>query len=434
MLIGVIADDFTGASDIANTLAKGIAPEGGLLTAQFSGIPKGNISKKIEAGVISLKSRSTPIEEAVAESLAALNWLLLQGCEQIVFKYCSTFDSTSDGNIGPVGEALAKAMDAKGVVVCPSFPDAGRTVYQGHLFVFDKLLNESGMQNHPLTPMIDPDLRRFLAKQTNVKIGHITRNVVSQGADAISSSLQHASKSGDVFCIVDAICNDDLLAIGDALSGVEFLTGGSGVAVGLPRNFIRNGQSAGGKCRFDPVQGKEAILVGSCSGATREQVAHHAKKYPVYAIDVPSVMTGKINSQFLVEFIERNHANAPLVYSSGDPDAVAQIQKTYGSEKVASALDELFSGAVRKLIQIGYRKIVVAGGETSGAVAKTTTETLNIDAMQIGPEIDPGIPVLCLSEEEPVLMALKSGNFGSIDFFEKSLAIMGGNHGGNNEH
>lgn len=425
MLIGVIADDFTGASDIANTLAKGVAPEGGLATAQFPGVPTSPAPEHVEAGVISLKSRTAPIDEAVAESLAALEWLLEQGCQQIIFKYCSTFDSTTEGNIGPVGQALALAMNARGVAVCPAFPTVGRTVYQGHLFVFDKLLSESGMQNHPLTPMTDPDIRRFLALQTEWGVGHVAQPTVSAGSKEVAEALAADAKAGNMFTVVDATSDADLLTIGEALEGASLITGGSGIALGLPRNFIRKRLARGGETTLEVQGGPDAILAGSCSGATRGQVDLHESKQPAYAIDVPSVMSGDITADTLVDYIIEHTGQQPLVYSSGTPEAVKEIQNKFGREKVAATLDALFADTARKLIQKGYRKIVVAGGETSGAVAQAVADELGNPAMQIGPEIDPGVPVLKLGEEAPVLLALKSGNFGAPDFFEKALSIMG---------
>ncbi|MFC0199765.1 3-oxo-tetronate kinase [Paracoccus rhizosphaerae] len=426
MLIGVIADDFTGASDIANTLAKGVPPEGGLRTAQFSGVPTRAVASGIEAGVIALKSRSAPAEEAVRESLAALNWFRAQGCRQIVFKYCSTFDSTPAGNIGPVAEALARALDAKGVTVCPAFPTMGRTIYQGHLFVHDRLLSESGMEHHPLTPMTDPDIRRFLSKQTSTPVGLVPQQVVALGADAIAAKLAAAGQAGQVLCVVDAVCDGDLLRIGKASDGAPLLTGGSGIALGLPRNFIVRGDATGNEGTFTPAHGPAAILAGSCSGATRGQIDQHiAAGHPVYPIDVPEVLAGAVTAETLTEFISEN-PGAPLVYSSGAPDVVRQIQDRYGREVVAAQLDELFAETARQLLRRGWRRIVVAGGETSGAVALAVARELDVEAMTLGPEIDPGVPVLSLGQQEPVLLALKSGNFGAPDFFSKALDVMGG--------
>jgi len=426
MLIGVIADDFTGGSDVANTLAKGLMPEGGLCTAQFSGVPNGPAPEDIEAGVISLKTRSVPAKDAVAQSLLALDWLRAQGCRQILFKYCSTFDSTDMGNIGPVAEALAKALDTKGVVVCPAFPTARRTVYQGHLFVHDRLLSESGMRDHPLTPMTDPDVRRVLGRQTDATIGILTFATISAGAAHIVNALSASVARGETFCVTDAITDHDLKEIGAALSGAKLITGGSGIALGLPRNFIRSGAAAGGRSPFQSVSGSAAILAGSCSGATRGQVEYHRRSHPALAIDVPAVMEGRVCSDTLIEFLTTHKNAQPLVFSSGSPADVAAMQSRYGRECVAAKLDALFSDTARRLIEGGWRRIVVAGGETSGAVAQSVSQSLGVSAMQIGPEIDPGVPILGLGTANPVLLALKSGNFGSADFFEKALNRMEG--------
>ncbi|MFY0661525.1 MAG: four-carbon acid sugar kinase family protein [Shimia sp.] len=424
MLIGVIADDFTGASDIANTLVKGVAPEGGLKTAQFCGIPTGEIGDGIEAGVISLKSRTAPVEDAVSESLAALEWLLSQGCKQIVFKYCSTFDSTPAGNIGPVADALAKALDAKGVVVCPAFPGTGRTIYQGHLFVGDRLLNESGMQNHPLTPMTDPNLSRVLRRQTASSVGLVPLAQVQAGGATLQRAFESATER---FLVADAVADADLLRLGQALCSATLITGGSGIALGLPRNFHQAGLAGAQDVEAEAtVSGPEAILAGSCSGATRGQIEEHEQAHPTLAIDVPGVMEGTVTEDTLLEFYRANQGKAPLAYSAGKPDAVAEIQARFGRKAVAHRLDALFANVARALVRAGYRRIVVAGGETSGAVAQAVAEALNVSAMVVGREIDPGIPILTLGEEVPVTLALKSGNFGASDFFAKALTMMEG--------
>lgn len=424
MLIGVIADDFTGGSDIANTLAKGVAPEGGLRAAQFPGVPRRPAPEGVEAGVVSLKSRSILADDAVAQSLAALDWLRAQGCRQIVFKYCSTFDSTDAGNIGPVAEALARALHAQGVVVCPAFPTAGRTVYQGHLFVMDRLLSESGMQNHPLTPMTDPDLRRVLGRQTGVGIGLVPWPTVAGGSEKVAGALAGAARRGETFCLVDAISDNDLLEIGAALAEAPLITGGSGIALGLPRNFIRGGDVRGGATNFRGVKGPAAILAGSCSGATRGQVDRHRREHPTLAIDVPAVMSGGVTPATLVDFIAEHGTGLPLVHSSGGPEQVAEMQRRFGREIVATRLDALFAETARELVRRGWRRIVIAGGETSGAVAQAVTGALDVAAMQIGPEIDPGVPILSLGEADPLLLALKSGNFGAEDFFARALTAM----------
>jgi uncharacterized protein YgbK (DUF1537 family) len=410
----VIADDFTGASDIANTIAKGVAPNGGLRTAQFLGVPKTAVSADVEAGVVSLKSRTIPVDEAVAQSLDALNWLLAQGCRQIVFKYCSTFDSSREGNIGPVGEALAAALDVKGVVACPAFPGAGRTVYMAHLFVHDRLLSESGMQNHPLTPMTDPDIRRWLGDQTRSVVGHVALDTVRKGAEEVAAAL--AAKD-ETLVIVDATSDDDMLTIGSAVADHRLVTGGSGIAIGLAENFIRRGLASGNPGRLIGADGPEAILAGSCSGATRRQIDLHKQNHPTLPIDVDKVMSGETTSDQIVEFMTRNRGKAPLAYSSGAPEDVNAMQAKYGREDVASKLDVLFADTARKLVQSGVTRLVVAGGETSGAVVSA----LNLGALTIGQEIDPGVPVLLSQGNAPIALALKSGNFGAPDFFAKAV-------------
>ncbi len=425
MLLGVIADDFTGASDIANTLAKGLAPEGGLRTVQYFGVPQEPVAPEVEACVLALKSRSIPAEEAVAQSLAALEWLLAQGCRQVIFKYCSTFDSTPEGNIGPVGEALARRLEVKGVVACPAFPDAGRTIYQGHLFVGDHLLNESGMQHHPLNPMTDADLRRWLALQTKESVGHVSWSVVRRGPVAIREALATTSEQGQRLVIVDALTNDDLLILAEASADTKLLTGGSGIALGLPRNFIRTSAAKGGRPHLDGIDGTEAILVGSCSSATLRQVEVHAKTHPVLAIDVNKVMDGSFAPETLVSFLLNNRGKAPLVYSTSSPEQVATLQHRYGNQQIAHKLDEVFAATAKELYEAGVRRIVVAGGETSGAVVTA----LGVTSFRIGPEIDPGVPVLMAENKRGLGMALKSGNFGAPDFFEKALAAIAGAKG-----
>lgn len=422
MLLGVIADDFTGASDIANTIAKGVAPEGGLRTVQYLGVPKTDAAPDVEAGVIALKSRSIPAAEAVAQSLAALDWLEAQGCRQIIFKYCSTFDSTPEGNIGPVGEALAQRLGVNGVIACSVFPDAGRTLYKGHLFVGDRLLNESGMEHHPLNPMTDSDLRRWLGRQSQDPVGLVDWNVVRRGPDAVRAALAAAGEKGERLVIVDALANDDLLTIAAACADAKLLTGGSGIALGMPRNFIKAGLAKGGRPEVDTIEGPDAVLVGSCSRATLAQIERHAASHPVLAIDVDKVMDGSLTASDLVGFVRANHGKAPLVYSSSRPDQVAALQEKYGRETVAHRLDGVFAQAAKQLYDAGVRRIVVGGGETSGAVVSA----LGLSSFRIGPEIDPGVPVLVTEDGSKLGMALKSGNFGAVDFFAKALSAISG--------
>ncbi|WP_088344690.1 MULTISPECIES: 3-oxo-tetronate kinase [Rhodomicrobium] len=417
MLLGCIADDFTGASDLANTLAKG-----GMRTTQFIGVPAGEAAADCEAGVVALKSRSIPASAAIGQSLAALDWLRRQGCRQFLFKYCSTFDSTPKGNIGPVGEALADALGAKAVVACPAFPATGRTIYQGHLFVNGRLLSESGMEKHPLNPMTDPDLRRWLALQTRTPVGLVPWPVVSRGADAIAAALREAAGRGETLVIVDAITDADLLAIGAALTDAPFLTGGSGIALGLPANFARAGLLANTGSAFEAVEGPAAVLAGSCSGATQEQVKIYTARHPGLALEIDRLMSGSLTAEQAHAFMMERIGLAPICYSTATPDEVRAMQERHGREAVAEAIERFFGDLAVMLNDRGVVRLVVAGGETSGAVVSA----LEIDRLDIGPEIDPGVPALSGRRGQPLGLALKSGNFGAADFFEKAAATLAG--------
>jgi 3-dehydrotetronate 4-kinase len=413
MLLGCIADDFTGASDLANTLAKT-----GLRTTQFIGIPTEAAPEDCEAGVVALKSRSIPAPEAVALSLASLEWLQGQGCAQYLFKYCSTFDSTPEGNIGPVGEALAEALGVKGVVACPAFPTTGRRVFQGHLFVGDRLLSESGMEHHPLNPMSDPDLRRWLGRQTRQAVGHVPWPVVASGAGAIRAALDAGARRAEGLVVVDAIEDRDLLAIGEALDGARLLTGGSGIALGLAANFAKAGRLSDRGLAFRPQSGPAAILAGSCSKATLGQVDAFAARHPALALDIDKLMAAEVAGQALA-FMAEHLDETPICYSSAPPEAVQEAHRRHGGPRVAQAVEGLFSELALGLVKLGVRRLVVAGGETAGAVVTA----LGLRALDIGPEIDPGVPALS-ARDGALALALKSGNFGGPDFFEKALGIL----------
>jgi uncharacterized protein YgbK (DUF1537 family) len=409
MLLGCIGDDFTGASDLGNTLVKA-----GMRTVQYVGVPNGPAAPEVEAGVVALKSRSIPVDEAVQTSLAALDWLLAQGCEQILFKYCSTFDSTPEGNIGPVAEALADRLGAQHVIVCPAFPATGRSVYQGHLFVNDTLLSESGMENHPLTPMTDPDLRRWLARQVAGAVGHVPASVVFEGAQAIRARLD-AEPARLVVC--DAIRDADLLALGVAADGLKLVTGGSGIAMGLPDNFRRAGRLAGLASIWQGQAGRAAVLSGSCSNATRAQVERHAG--PSFEITAEALMAGKVTAGQIADWALAQDG-LPLIYSSATPDVVRAAKDRFGAETVAARIEAFFAETARALVAGGVTRLITAGGETSGAVV----ESLAPPALEIGPEIAPGVP--CLRAGPDLVLALKSGNFGGPDFFAGADAILGG--------
>lgn len=412
MLLGCIGDDFTGSSDLANTLSKQ-----GMRTAQYVGVPAGPADKGIEAGVVALKSRSIPAAEAVALSLKALDWLLAQGCTQILFKYCSTFDSTDDGNIGPVAEALAKALNARQVIVCPVFPATGRTLIHGHLFVGDKLLSESGMENHPLTPMKDPDIRRVLARQSKGAVGHAPWSDVTRGADAIRARMASESAAGRDLIVVDALTDGDLMAIGEAAADLPLITGGSGIAMGLPANFRAKGLIGGAAAQWQGATGPAAAVCGSCSVMTQKQVARHKASHPAFEVDVDRVMSGDLSAADAAAWALAQDG-LPLVYSSADPDRVRAAQARHGREASAAALEGFFAELARLLVAGGVTRLISAGGETSGAVV----EGLALSQLEIGPEIDPGVPAMRAGD---LTVALKSGNFGAEDFFEKAAATLG---------
>lgn len=410
MLLGCIGDDFTGSSDLANTLAKA-----GMRTVQYTGIPKGTVGKDVEAGVVALKSRSIDPQEAVRLSLEALEWLQAQGCTQFFFKYCSTFDSTDKGNIGPVADALADALDAHKVIVCPAFPGTGRSIYQGYLFVNDVLLNESGMENHPLTPMKDANLRRLMSAQSRHDVGLVPANVVFEGAAAIEKHMESEHQSGHRMLVVDAMRDSDLKEIGAAAKGLPLITGGSGIALGLPTNFGCQADTVS----WQPQQGKAAILSGSCSSVTRGQIKHHLETHPSVKIDVAKVIKGQQTPEEIAQWLSETDG-LPLAYSSADPEEVQQLQASFGREESALALETFFGNIAKHLVQLGVTRLLIAGGETSGAVV----ESLQLDTLQIGPEIDPGVPALRASDD--LVIALKSGNFGGVDYFEKAANVLGG--------
>ncbi len=410
LLLGCIADDFTGASDLANTLCRE-----GMRTTQYIDTPGANTKADCEAAIIALKSRSIDADEAIHQSLEALAWLRTQGATQFLFKYCSTFDSTRDGNIGPVAEALAAALDTAGVVVCPAFPTTGRTVYQGHLFVNDQLLNESGLQNHPLNPMTDADIRRWLQHQCKNKVGHVAQGAVNNGTGAVRQALDKSVKDKQTLVVVDATTDKDLITIGSACSDAKLITGGSGIALGLPQNFRAKGLLSDAGQSFRPQTGPAIVLAGSCSQATRQQIEHYSSG-PKTNINIQQLMADKISVQSVAETLP-DDGSVALIYSSAAPEEVKQLQSEFGTDTVAEKIESFFADLASFLVTSGYKRIVVAGGETSGAVVSA----LNINAFDIGSEIDPGVPTLSTKGEKPIAMALKSGNFGAVDFFAKAL-------------
>lgn len=415
LLLGCIADDFTGGTDLASMLVRG-----GMRTLQVIGVPQGPIPSDIDAVVIALKTRTQPTEEAVRESVAALEWLRTAGCKQFFFKYCSTFDSTAEGNIGPVADAMMDALGINFALACPAFPENKRTLYQGHLFVGDVLLSDSGMRHHPLTPMTDANLVRVLGQQTERKVGLIPYSVVAKGAAAIREAFDAAEQAGNGYVIVDAIDNANLNVIGEAAADHVLITGGSGVAIGLPENFQRAGllPESQAAAELPKVGGYSVVLSGSCSVATNNQIEHWSHNHPSFQLDPLLLAEGRDQvSEALAWAKERIDKGPVLIYGSARPEAVKTAQERLGIEAAGQLVEEALSIIAIGLDQLGVRQFVVAGGETSGAVVKA----LGVEALLIGAPIDPGVPWTLGVRDVPIALALKSGNFGSLDFFEKAL-------------
>ncbi|MET3619702.1 3-oxo-tetronate kinase [Burkholderia ambifaria] len=422
-LLGCIADDFTGATDLANMLVKS-----GMRTVQTIGVPADGAALDTmvdaDAIVVALKSRTIPAADAVAQSLAAYEWLRAQGCRQFFFKYCSTFDSTDAGNIGPVADALLDAAGGDFAIACPAFPENGRTIFRGHLFVGDVPLNESGMEHHPLTPMKDANLVRVLQRQTTSKVGLIRYDTIAQGAAAVRARIDALRADGTRFAIADALSDHDLHVLGEACANLPLVTGGSGVALGLPENFRRAGllPERDNAASLPRIDGLSAVLAGSASKATNAQVAAWRESRPSFRIDPLAASRGEPVVDDALAFA-RSHLPQPvLIYATTSPDEVKAVQQALGVEAAGHLVESTLAAIARGLRELGVRKFVVAGGETSGAVV----QALDVKSLQIGAQIDPGVPATATIDAQPLGLALKSGNFGTVDFFDKALRALDG--------
>lgn len=421
LVLGCIGDDFTGSSDLANTLVKQ-----GMRTVQLIGVPKEDqtLPEQADAVVVALKSRTIAARDAVEQSVAALRWLEAHGARQFFFKYCSTFDSTEDGNIGPVAEALLKALGADFTIACPAFPTNHRTVYRGHLFVGDALLNESGMENHPLNPMTDANLVRVLGRQSEGQVGLVPYERVRAGAGEIRAAFAELRQAGYRHAIVDAITDAHLVAIGHACDDLALVTGGSGVALGLPDNYRARGwiDHAADAAGLSPAGGPSAVVAGSCSRATLAQIEVARKAgYPAFRIDPLKLAAGtdQVDEALAWALPQLGEMPPVLVYASAPPEQVQDIQSRLGREKAGVLVEDALARVARGLVEAGVRRLVVAGGETAGAVVNA----LGIDALRIGKEIDPGVPWTVGTGRHELFLALKSGNFGAPDFFIKAFAM-----------
>ncbi|EEG07094.1 3-oxo-tetronate kinase [Pseudogulbenkiania ferrooxidans] len=412
MILGVIADDFTGATDVASMLVRA-----GLKTVQVIGVPDGP-APEADAVVVALKSRTNPAQEAVRDSLAALEWLRAGGARQFYFKYCSTFDSTVEGNIGPVTEALLQALGSDFTIACPAFPENGRTVFRGHLFVGDQLLSDSGMRHHPLTPMTDANLVNVLQAQVSGRVGLARYDTVAQGTAALQARFTELRGAGVQCAVVDAISNDDLRTIAAACAELPLLTAGSGVALGLPEVYASRGWVTPDAHAADlpAVGGAAAVLSGSCSQATNGQVQHWIDAgRPALRLDPRELAAGRPLAAEAIAWVLAQ-AEPALVYATSNPDDVRAVQAELGVERAGQLVEQCLAQIAHGLAENGVRRLVVAGGETSGAVV----QALSVSQLRIGAAIDPGVPWTQV-EGRPLLLALKSGNFGCVDFFDKAL-------------
>jgi 3-dehydrotetronate 4-kinase len=422
VLLGCIADDTTGATDLANNLVRS-----GLRTVQTIGVPDGPLDAEgADAVVVALKSRTNPATEAVAMSLAALRWLQAQGVQQVYFKYCSTFDSTPAGNIGPVTDALMDALGCDFTIACPAFPVNQRTVFKGHLFVGDLLLSDSGMRQHPLTPMTDANLVRVLQAQTRRRVGLVPYDVVARGPQAIGERFAALRADGVQIAVVDAISDDDLMRIGPALAGLPLVTAGSGIAIGLPQNWPGRAGDAAAAQRLPPPAGRQAVVSGSCSVATNGQVARFLQSgRPAFAVDPLALAAGAdVAAQALAALVPQLDGGPVLAYATAEPAKVQQVQQQLGAARAGELVEAALARIATGLVEGGVRQLVVAGGETSGAVV----QALGVRQMTIGPQIDPGVPWTYARVPAAggvgLHLALKSGNFGRPGFFTEAFQVL----------
>ena len=420
MRLGCIADDLTGASDLALMLARE-----GLRTIQTIGVPREGLDlSAADAVVVALKSRTIPPQQAIDQSLAAATALRKAGASHLFFKYCSTFDSTDEGNIGPVTEALLAFTGSDFTLACPAFPANGRTIYKGHLFVNGVPLHESSMKDHPLTPMRDSNLVRVLQRQTELSVGLVPYEDVEAGPDALRSAFARERAAGHRVVIVDAVSDTHLRSIGMAAADFPLITGGSGVAMGLPAAYRQDAASAAAPrgASFDAPDGRPIILAGSCSSATQGQVkAAIDAGIPALRLDPMQLASKDVTAQTALDWLAAQQTNGPvLIYSTSTPDDVQAVQGKLGRMNAGEIVEKTLADIARALPALGFTRIIVAGGETSGAVVNA----LDVQALTIGPEIDPGVPWTRSLGGVDLALALKSGNFGAPDFFLKAWTML----------
>jgi uncharacterized protein YgbK (DUF1537 family) len=427
IILGCIADDLTGATDLANNLVRA-----GMRAVLTVDVPGHDDAIDADAVVVALKSRTIPAAEAVEQSLRSCRWLRRQGARQIYFKVCSTFDSTAEGNIGPVIEALMDELGCAFSVVVPAFPDNDRTVFKGHLFVGDVLLSDSGMRNHPLTPMTDANLVRFLQTQlapnNGRKVGLIDYRTVAQSASAIVQRIDKLRSEAVSIAVADAVGNDDLKRLAAALHSAPLVTASSGLGIGLPAQwgFTPSPKSS----ELPPAGGRRAIISGSCSATTNAQVLEFIHSGGASRALDPVQLASSYDAQIekTLSWADScwtvNSALPLLVYSTAERAAVQSTHAALGVARSGGIVEHALSAVARGLAARGVEQLVVAGGETAGVCVRA----LDVQQMQIGPQIDPGVPWCYATSTgnnaSGLHIALKSGNFGSQDFFIKAFALL----------
>ena len=435
MILGCIADDFTGATDLANNLVRA-----GMRVVQTIGVPATRAEApgmgEVDAVVVALKSRTAPVDEAVAQSLAACRWLRAGGAQQIYFKVCSTFDSTPAGNIGPVAQALmaelaqqAAAPITDFAIVTPAFPENGRTVFKGHLFVGDVLLSDSPMRHHPLTPMTDASLVRVMQAQLShgARCGLIEHRTVARGALAVAERIAALRAEGVGFAVADAVGDADLHVLAQASSHLALVVAGSGLAIGIPalHGLVPRPEAAA----LPKATGACAVVSGSCSAATNAQVADFIARSPggadrAFAIDPLRLAAGEdVAAQALAWAVPRLADGPVLVYATAAPETVKAVQAQLGVERAGALVEQALARVAQGLVAAGVGQLLVAGGETSGACV----QALGVDTLRIGPQIDPGVPwchATPPTRTQGLHLALKSGNFGGVDFFTRAFEVL----------
>lgn len=413
--LGCIADDFTGATDLASMLARS-----GVNVSLRIGVPLSTPKNTAEIEVIALKTRSISASKAIEESLSALKWLKEAGAKKYFFKYCSTFDSTAEGNIGPVSEALMNELKVDQTIYCPAFPENGRSIYMGNLFVGQKLLSESSMKDHPLTPMNDSNLMRLLSAQVSRRVGLADRIVVNSGVNSLKEKLISLKENDVPHVIVDAVADTDLDTIASACQDMDFITGGSALAMPLAEFYKASGKISANDNSFmnKKLNTGSIILSGSCSEMTIIQVKNFIQRgaaaFQLDPIDLAENGVKKVLDWLSSQDFTKNI----IIYATSDPDTVKKVQAELGVDMAGKIVEQGLSECAIAARELGIKNFIIAGGETSGAI----TKALNVRQLDIGIEIAPGVPwTFSGKRNNQIALSLKSGNFGSEEFFTEAL-------------